>query len=247
MDKNFASESGHWYRPDGAPAYTTTGSNGKERPTTLRDARKVGLVPSVTMICNVASKPALEIWKQKQILLAALTLPRRDGESEDDFAVRAIQDSKEQSRTRAEEGSAIHGSIEKAISGKYYDAKHAVFVQPVLAVIKKYSDGWSAEKSFASDLGYGGKVDAHAPGYVIDFKTKEFGEADDRLAWPEQAMQLGAYRDGLGMGSAACANVFISVSSPGLIKVHEWSEDALILGFEKFLCLLNYWKLDKGV
>ena len=36
-------DTGHWYTRQGTPAYTTIGKTG-ERPTTLRDARKEGLL-----------------------------------------------------------------------------------------------------------------------------------------------------------------------------------------------------------
>ena len=75
-------ESTHWYTRAGNPMYTIIGKNGKERNTTLRDARTLDLVPSVTTILGVAAKPGLEKWKQEQVLLAALTLPRQDGEGE---------------------------------------------------------------------------------------------------------------------------------------------------------------------
>ena len=42
----FTSESGHWYTQEGDPMYTIIGANGKERNTTLRDAKKEKLVPS---------------------------------------------------------------------------------------------------------------------------------------------------------------------------------------------------------
>ena len=70
-----ASESTHWYDKAGQPRYTVIGANGNERPTTLRDARKDGLVPSVTTVMSVAAKPGLEAWKLNQAFLSALTLP----------------------------------------------------------------------------------------------------------------------------------------------------------------------------
>jgi hypothetical protein len=94
--KDFASESTHWYQKDGTPAYTIVGKNGKERATTLRDARTLELVPSVTTILSVLAKPGLENWKQNQILMAALTMPRVDGESEQEYIARIIRDSKEE-------------------------------------------------------------------------------------------------------------------------------------------------------
>ncbi len=63
------SESGHWYTQEGKPAYTVVGSNGKVRNTTLRDAKKLKLLPSVTTVMSVAAKPGLEAWKQQQLLL----------------------------------------------------------------------------------------------------------------------------------------------------------------------------------
>ena len=37
----FKSESGHWYTQEGEPMYTIIGANGKERNTTVRDAKKI--------------------------------------------------------------------------------------------------------------------------------------------------------------------------------------------------------------
>ena len=70
-----AAESTHWYAKDGTPVYEVPRASGEGmRNTTLRDARKMSLVPSVTTIINIAAKPGLEAWKLNQLLLAALTL-----------------------------------------------------------------------------------------------------------------------------------------------------------------------------
>ena len=76
----FKSESGHWYSQDGEPMYTIIGANGKERNTTLRDAKSLGLVPSVTTIIGTIAKPALENWKIDQALKSAINLDREEGE-----------------------------------------------------------------------------------------------------------------------------------------------------------------------
>jgi hypothetical protein len=81
-------ESLHWYDRHGRPCYEVMSKPGVMRPTTLRDARKLNLVPSVTNIIRCAAAPGLEIWKQQQVMMAALTLqgpqqsPRRPGSSE---------------------------------------------------------------------------------------------------------------------------------------------------------------------
>ena len=76
LDKynKFTSESGHWYSLEGEPMYTIIGANGKERNTTLRDAKSIGLVPSVTTILGMVAKPALENWKITQAIKSAATL-----------------------------------------------------------------------------------------------------------------------------------------------------------------------------
>ena len=62
-------ETGHWYDRAGKPCYQQTTAKGALRGTDLRDARKQGLVPSVTTVLSVLAKPALETWKVKQGIL----------------------------------------------------------------------------------------------------------------------------------------------------------------------------------
>jgi hypothetical protein len=59
-------------------------------------------------------------------------------------------------------------------------------------------------------------------------------------------MQLAAYRHGLEVPHARCANVFVSRTHPGLIKIVEWPEDELVKGWEMFQALLRFWKLKNN-
>ena len=104
----FTSESGHWYDQDGQPKYTIIGANGKERNTTLRDAKREGFVPSVTTIIGMIAKPSLENWKIDQALKSALTLERYEDESLQSFTYRCKEDSKKIGKKAAEELSLIH-------------------------------------------------------------------------------------------------------------------------------------------
>lgn len=239
-----ASESNHWYTRDGVPRYTVIGKNGKERATTLRDARTENLVPSVTTILNVASKPALIQWLQKQVLLAALTLPRKPEESEDEYIARIMDDSKEQGRAAADAGTDIHASIQGFYEGAVIN-RHQQHVQGCVNVIREHfgEQAWIAERSFGHELGFGGKCDLHATNIVVDVKTKEFSDPNKVDAYDEHLMQLAAYRVGLGMPGARCANVFVSRSVPGLVKVVEWSAEDLTRGWQMFSALLKFWQL----
>jgi hypothetical protein len=55
-------------------------------------------------------------------------------------------------------------------------------------------------------------------------------------------MQLSAYRVGLGLPKAECANVFVSVTEPGLVVIKEWSQEELERGWTMFSSLLAYWQ-----
>ncbi|NDD54026.1 hypothetical protein EBZ39_09135 [bacterium] len=243
-----AAESTHWYTRDGEPMYTVESAKGTQRPTTLRDARKLNLVPSVTTILNVASKPALNAWMQRQVLMAALTLPKRDSESEDEYISRILDDSKEQGRAAADAGTAIHESIQCSYEGRSHSGGHDKYVEACRDAVKNVfgEQTWVCERAFAHELGFGGKVDMHAPDIVVDIKTKEFTDADNIGAYDEHLMQLAAYRVGLGMPTARCANVFVSRSVPGLAVVKEWPEEDLQTGWEMFTHLLSYWQLKNS-
>src|SRR4051812_25248796 len=107
-------ESTHWYRRDGQPCYQVPRAKGDGmRDTTLADARKLDLVPSVSLILKCAAAPGLENWKLRKMLEAALTLPRHEGESLDDFSERVISDSQEQGKKAAERGTDLHAAIEQ--------------------------------------------------------------------------------------------------------------------------------------
>ena len=169
-----AAESTHWYTRDGIPRYTIIGANGKERNTTLRDARKEGLIPSVTTILKVASNPVLNQWIQKQVLMAALTLPKVDGESENEYISRIINDSKEQGRKAADLGTDIHNAIQSFYEGKTNDTYVKHTQGCIVALQEVYgSQGWISERAFGHDMGFGGKCDLHSTegeGIVVDIK-----------------------------------------------------------------------------
>jgi len=241
-----ASESLHWYARDGSPAYTVKAKDGSDRPTTLRDARKLNLCPSVTSIIKCAAAPGLEMWKQNQVLLAALTLQRRENEPEAAYLTRILQDSKEQAKKAAERGSAIHAAIQGHYEGKAPSEEFWPHVKGTAQAVKEFAGGredWVAEKSFSHPLGFGGKVDLlNEWDLVIDFKTKEFGPEDELKTWDEHAMQLAAYREGLCMPEAQCAIAYVSVTTPGLSRIIEIPEESLKKGWQMFTGLLAYWQ-----
>jgi len=236
------SESSHWYTKTGESAYQVEAKNGEMRATTLRDARKLDLVPSVTTILGVAAKPALNTWLQTQVLLSALTLPREPNEPEKDWLERVMADSKVQGKQAAERGTAIHSVIES-----YFEQQSLrEWPQYVKNVEKALFDTfgsqlWNSEKSFAHELGYGGKIDLSADGVVVDYKTKE-SPLEKVEPYHEHILQLAAYRHGLNMPNARCAIVFVN-GTTNEVKLCEIPEEELKDGWECFKHLLSFYQI----
>jgi hypothetical protein len=101
---------------------------------------------------------------------------------------------------------------------------------------------WISEKSFSHPQGFGGKCDLHCKVAVIDIKTKAFGPQDDPQGFDEHLMQLAAYRSGLILPDAACANVFVSTTHAGLVSLFEWTKADVERGWLMFESLLKYWQ-----
>lgn len=250
--KEKINDTGHWYTKTGTPAYTTIGKTG-ERPTTLRDARKLGLLPSSTGIIQQLSSAGLNLWKQQQVLLAALTLPRLPDEPEAEWLKRVMQDSRATGAEAASRGTAIHAVIEEYFNQTYMPEKPA-YLEKIDQVLKDAfgEQAWLCEKSFAHLLGYGGRVDLMAKpingqgtGYTVDFKTKET-DLDKIDVYFEHELQLASYREGLGMPTARCAIVFVNALT-NQVRLIEIEQDQLQKGWECFEHLLRVYQIKNGI
>lgn len=251
----------HWYTKGGTPFHTVTAKgNGQPRPTTLRDARELDLIPSVTNILRTIRKPHLESWITEQACLAVLTAPRQGGEALDAFVQRILQTERHQDQERdtaADLGSQIHAALADALSGMSVVGLRQ-YIQPVL-------DFLSDRKVIATEQvvvgrGYAGTVDlltTHLEYFplleknltieghldVWDFKTTKSTLPDK--AWPDHRLQLAAYSEAIEHGEvysvADTYNVYISTTEPGKFQVCKnpsWIRD-FHDGFEH---ILEYWQ-----
>ena len=238
------SNSGHWYTADGQPSYTRIAKNGNVRATTLRDAKKEGLLPSVTTIINVLAKPGLDRWKQEQVLLASLTLPRLENEPEADWLKRVTEDSRATGRDAMDRGTAMHNVLEAYFTQVYLPEYPHYTRRTEEALRNHFGDQfWECEQSFAHELGYAGKCDLSSKeGIVVDFKTKE--SLENAAVYDEHILQLIAYAYGLKMPTARCAIVFVSETET---QVHEIDQEDLQRGWKMFQCLLTYFRIKNNL
>jgi hypothetical protein len=244
----------HWYCAlTGAPRYTMTGKNGKERSVTLRDAKAAPgtLVPSVSTINGQLSKDGLQSWLQGEAIKACMENPRQEGEEEKDYISRVLELSKRKSQDAMTRGTLIHDFIESFYNQEYLP-ELPTYVRKVDDAITAHFGAqlWIPEQSLVNQEGYGGKCDLYCKankdfgGVVIDFKTTEKSPGD-LTPYLEHTLQLAAYREVLAP-TARCANVYIN-GETGEVAIYEHTEQAIRDGYEMFLSLLKIYKLKTGL
>ncbi len=241
----------HWYDKEGNPRYEVEGKKGI-RPSTLRDARKHGWVPSVSTLWNVVvARPMLTKWIQTELMQAlwaesqsAPIMSEPKGFTEFEKLARDRFNKKQQDVMGR--GTMIHDQLEKYYTGVDVPAAYTSMCEEVDRTITRVcggSDDWVAEKSFSHHSGYGGKVDLHNDEWVVDFKTKEFPDQPNvkKMVYDDYGTQLAAYAQGLG-GGRRLLNVFIDVGSP---RVLVWEHEDVNRFQSMFNHALSLWKLVK--
>lgn len=221
------------------------------RPTRITDVKKWVnegrvVVPSVTTILDVLAKPALVNWKVDQHLKTAFTVLDFDGD-----CAAYCEEIKRLTELEMEKaptiGTDIHKSLELFAAGDLAeDHQDYDLCGKAFTIIEEYTDipmdDWVSEAKFVSDLGFGGQVDI-SPHWIIDFKTKQDPTKwkPGKMVYMEHTMQLAAYRHGLLVPKAKCANVFICPAT-GDIDFHIHSETELVRGWNIFQYALGIWK-----
>lgn len=214
---------GHFYHKDGTPCYTVPrAKGGGQRATTLADAKKMGLLPSVTTILRCVDKPALTQWLIKTNVEAALTTPRIEGEDLDAFMERVMsQDAQEEGQKARDKGTEIHADMERYLSGNIHEVDPLIlpWIEPAGKFVMEKGEVVVCEKTLVG-CGYAGKCDLilRLPDgtlEVVDFKTTK---KLPRKAWDEHLLQGAMYANvvpkELGIVSQT-SNLYISTVEQG--------------------------------
>lgn len=224
MSNFFTTEKGlHFYTQDGQPLYTVLKKDGKPRNTTPADARKMGLVPSVTGVIDVIAKPELVNWLQNRAVKAAIAMERNEGESDEQFGRRIVADIKEQGAKAPDIGTAFHRFAEDYLSARNkardtFTCPEGIPRESVVGWIRWVWDNFDilyedyprlrpnnpavgySEVSIASSLGYGGKMDwvgrmANGLWAVVDWKTQNV--TSEPKFYDTYDLQLAAYANAI--------------------------------------------------
>lgn len=240
-------DSSHWYTKDGKPCfevpYADKKRQGQTRPVTLRDARQLGLVASVTTILGVLSQDGLSRWMIEQAIMSSLTLPRLPEESEEAFAKRVVQDMDRQRDESAEKGKEIEEAIRLWTIGESYHPQMKPFVDAFRKFLELVGGKvvWM-QKPFATE-DYGGTrdllLDIHGRLVLADLKTQD-GKLDEN-GFPKPFNYYDKYCEQLeGYAiptpeAQGTMNIIIDRAHPGAYDFHEWTAEERQRGRENFL------------
>ena len=251
------SKSQHWYDRDGKAVFEVPkAKGGGMRATTIADARKLGLYPSVTTVLSVLAKPQLVDWQLGQVAGKAYTNPPQDGESQEDYARRIISASQEQVGEAADLGTQIHAAIEAHFKGEPVADDYQQFVAPVAALATKEGITFREHelRLVNTNDGYAGTTDAvftDGIGFngILDFKSRKTKPGQPCTPWETEPMQIAAYcvaKFGSIKYNTTGANVYISTTEPGRVEIVTYSATQLEESWSAFQAALKLWQYLKG-
>lgn len=238
----------HWYKRDGTACHSIECKTkpGTYRSVTIKDARDLDLVPSVTTVLDIVHKYSLTEWKRRETLswfLQQKPKPRKTkGESDEDYAKRMVAESDPYLKRAADWGTQIHDALERSLRKLLHDGTIDLEAEAGVAewCFLDGPLGWfldqgfrevDLEQSFATALGWGGRVDVVVGRTdieyptIIDWKTTK-GYKGKLDPWPSYGVQLMAYAMGLGIRDPKLINVMIDSEKPGNFLVHEWPTES---------------------
>lgn len=255
----------HWYTRDGEPMHTVPYADKKRKdrkPTTLADARKLGLLPSVTTVLKVVAKPGLESWKLEQAIMASLTLPRKKDEPTEDFAKRVVEDMESEASSAADTGKQIHAAIEHFAKTGELSPDFRTVARHVVAFRRwlRETDAriLASEKVVVAE-GYAGTADLllEIPGIgtvLADIKSQHV--KDDKKGQPkpkfyeEWCYQMSAYAEAMEhqemMTIDAVASLVMDKNQPGRYFSKIWSDQDRSKALAAFSSAFRIWTIQKN-
>ena len=261
--RSSGSEGGHWYNEEGLVTAVPSSDGKKLVAPTIRHAKKLGLLPSVTGVLGILDKPALNLWKCKEYVRAAnfVGLKANDESEEDYFA--KVREQFNRYNDHAQVGTDIHAEIARYFECGEFAPNASKVCDWLNQTLSEYRNAGIAykiesEKPFANyEYGFGGTVDfkiiSDAQVHFIDFKTTDDDKIPQgaKLAYKDSHLaQLVAYDLGCDISAGKFVrftNIFIGRLG-GEIYVHEWTDEEQIAWAKRyFLAALKLFKIVKGL
>jgi hypothetical protein len=246
----------HYYTLNGEPQHTqltAAGAKNETRPTTSADAKKKGLIPSVTEYLKLLHNHGLERYKLLNLAKVCYYRPFIRDETLEEWSGYVLEQSTQDAGGAAELGTSIHDALEAHFGDRAYDPTYAPYVQPTALLVASMGlkTGGAEMILVNPEYGYAGTTDLvfrcdNGEHGIIDFKSQRFKKNPN--VYDTHVVQLAAYHMafyGSIEESAVAYNIYLSTTNPGLVKERKYNADELRNGWEEFLLLLALYRLKK--
>ena len=247
MTKFLDTKNARFYGPDGTVRADAD----------LRVAKKESLYVSVTSVLKTQPKPFLEAWKRGQLFEAVATMPRQPDWTDDYYTQLVLEESDRKMNDAAVWGTDFHGLVEDHCRGQSPDAG-------------QYADYFNFYKIWHSEnvtairgieevvvhkaMGYAGREDlrlgikGREGDCLGDIKTRNVKDGKKPDFYPEQAMQLSAYRMCHPVNSRPTNffSLIVNRLKPEPPWIKWWSEKEMDLADWRWNACLEHYRADKN-
>lgn len=201
---------------------------GEFREPTIADARKLGLVPSVTTIIDTISKPMLYEWLQKQAFESAWESAQTPMNKDE-----AWQYYQQQSTKVRDKGTELHDNMSRL--------EETEITSKLIQYLKQHYTEFQHEIEFAMPM-YGGTIDMLAKRHdgtcdMIDFKFC----SKMRKPYPSEMWQMAAYSAQCRAMTGVAINIIIDQNT-GEFECFPWSKDEMDTGYRQFMAIHRAWQ-----
>lgn len=224
----------------------------------LRQARKLGGLPSPTTVLNILGSPGLKYYFREQMWLATATTPRTPGMSDDEHFKACMKWADEHGQAARDKGGDFHSLVqrfhERCLTAHWSYAAKGIDAGLLLPQFDAYVD-WYSKNVLRSLMveqavigqGYAGRVDHVAEmmnGQVLclDVKTQDTTKKKGKFTYYDQwPIQLGAYAGACKMPIDGLMSVAVSSNLPAVVETKLWDRPVDYY-HDIFLGLLKFWK-----
>jgi hypothetical protein len=228
---------------------TKPGAKNPTRPTTIKDCKEQGLLPSVTEYLRVLSAPGLERYKMMEVAGFCFDRPPIGDENREEYIAFALERAGDDAGKAADLGTRIHEALENYYLGKPIESDMLDYVAATTEVVSSLGVKVGGAETVLTnpEYGYAGTTDLmirHDGLGILDFKSKRTKPGQPCTPTETHPLQIAAYH-------MACygeindtdwgCNVYISTTEPGRVEVVKWDAQTLRTSWEAFQhCLALY-------
>jgi len=244
----------HWYNRAGEAVFEVPkAKGGGTRKTTIADARKMGLYPSVTTVLGILDKPQLMDWKLEQVSLACYNCPPTGDEPFEGYHQHILHKAFEQVSDAADLGTAIHAALESHFQGQPVEPEMSVYIDPVASLIERQRIQFTEHelRLVNAQVGYAGTTDAvitqDGDSGILDFKSRKTKPGILCTPWETEVLQIAAYGVAkFGHVPEIGANVYISTTEKGRADIVWYTHKELAEAWTTFQSCVQIWQYLKS-